>query len=303
VTDLSDAVRQGRGHLDDEVISALLDDELPTVVRDQADRHRSGCARCRQRSDELGRAAMSVAALAVPGSALTGSALTGSALPDPAGAAGHRSRADLAVAAVLRACADAPASGPFTLGEARSSGTDTGTVRGLRPNPRAGSLRRRTRGAGVLVGVAAVVGAGLAVGGLHSGADPAGPPRSVILASSLGSFSSPTSLRSTLEATVASIDATGPAGAPGGTESVPCHQEAARTAELAAATAAVPAASAVAGPEANFAAPVELSGVPAEVFTFPRLSVAGAAGTVTRVGTYAVVVEDGTCAVVARLGW
>jgi hypothetical protein len=39
------------------------------------------------------------------------------------------------------------------------------------------------------------------------------------------------------------------------------------------------------------------------VFTFPRLSAAGADGGVTRLGTYAVVVEDGTCAVVARFGW
>jgi uncharacterized membrane protein len=65
----------------------------------------------------------------------------------------------------------------------------------------------------------------------------------------------------------------------------------------------VPAASGAAGPEASFAAPVELTDVPAEVFTFPRLSELGPDGAVTRVGTYAVVVEDGTCAVVARLGW
>jgi hypothetical protein len=302
VTDLSDTVLHGRGHLDDEVISALIDDELPVAARDQADRHRSDCARCRQRAEELGRAAATVAGLGLPGSPLR----------REAGAVGRGSLADAAVAAVLGACAEDVRA---RAGDAWACAGDVGSRLGVDPEPvpgprsgrrsgvGPGAGRRRARSSGVLVGVLAVAAAGLVVGGLHTGPSPAGPSRSMVLTSSLGSFPNATSLRSTLEATVASIDVTGPASATGATASLPCHREAARAAELAAATAVVPSASGMAGPEASFAAPVDLAAVPAEVFTFPRLSAAGADGAVTRLGTYAVVVEDGTCAVVARFGW
>jgi hypothetical protein len=294
VTDLSDPTLRAAGaHLDDEVISALIDDELPVGDRAVAAGHRSACARCRRRSDELGRAAMAIAV--APTGSLEGerslavaAALAAALVPAPP--PGDRPACD----PVSGRPVAAPATGRPEAGRWASS-----TGRGVPARPG----RRRLRRARVMVGAVVVAAAGLAAGGLHGSPAPAGATRSVVLASSLGSFSTSTSLRATLEATVASIDATGPAGVPGGTGSVPCYRQAARAAELAAATAAVPPSSGAGGPEATFAAPVELTDVPAEVFTFPRLSVAGPDGTVTRLGTYAVVVEDGTCAVVARLGW
>jgi hypothetical protein len=260
---------KGSVHLDDEVLSALVDGELSDVEADSALQHQSTCETCRARAAALRQVAQVVSAGAVGQGPTSGADLV-----------------DFMVAAALTE-ADRVA--------ADLSSQDLAEVLPLSATPR----RRRRHLLRAAVSAAAVVaGVGIA---LAAFAHPGPPPNAALaasgLGSSLGSYDNAATLGPTLETEIASL-------ADGSGQDLPCHVKAATVVDEPADTVAV------------FSAPLTYDGVPAQVFAYrkpltsvgrtggPSVETSGSGGAgASQTQNVAVVVTDGNCTLVARLGW
>jgi hypothetical protein len=259
----------GSVHLDDEVLSALVDGELSNVEADSALRHESTCETCQARVAALRQVAQVVSA----------------------GAVGHgtRSGADLVDFIVAAALTEADRVA------AEVSGPDLAEVLPLSATPR---RRRHLVLRAALSAAAVVAGVGIA---LAAFAHPAPPPRGAAAASglpsSLGSYDNAATLGPTLETEIASLAA-------GSGQDLPCRFKAATIVGAPAGTVAV------------FSAPLTYNGAPAQVFAYrkPLTSAGRIGGQSVETGgsggagasqsqSVAVVVTDGNCTLVARLGW
>jgi hypothetical protein len=280
-------------HLDDEVLSALIDGELAEGERRAAIEHQLVCEACRRRSQELGRVAdlVGCATGRSPEAALgTASALETVALETVALETVALETVALETAVVVAVAAFPVSStstaafrSPWAAEVAQPSGRSGPSAR--RPGGRDGRSRRVLRAGASAVAVAAGVAIALAAfghpGHATGGAGTAPATQATGLPSSLGSFSDPASLSSTLQAEIASL-------APGASgQELPCHEKAALGVGRPAVTTAA------------FSAPLTYAGSPAQVFAYRT----PAEGPGDRRDGVAVVVDNGGCTVVARLTW
>jgi hypothetical protein len=256
---------KGSVHLDDEMLSALVDGELTDVEADSALQHQSTCETCRARAAALRQVAQVVSAVGH----------------------GPASGADLVDFMVAAALTEADRLAPEVPSQ------DLAEVVPLSATPRRRHLLR------VAVSAAAVVaGVGIA---LAAFAHPAPPPNAAVaasgLGSSLGSYDNAATLGPTLETEIASLAA-------GSGQDLPCHLKAATIVDEPADTVAVFSAPLTYDgvPAQVFAYRKPLASVGRIGGQSVETSGSGGVGA-SQTQNVAVVVTDANCTLVARIGW